>query len=217
MEVFVNPHTRSPAPRARRNLVRNPILSLAMAAALASAAPAVAATIATGTFQSKESGITASGDFEIQETAGKFKLVIKSDFQVSEGPDLFFTFNPLPAAQVTGANAKTYALKIDPQLAALKGAQSFDLPADFAVEKYQSLLIHCWKYNHLYAAAAVKKEASMALGEGSRRPAQAAGVGGPRGNGFRLGREDGRLWTVQDKAGSRRFDFTGRSEALPIR
>lgn len=134
------------------------IAALALVLAFASASRA-ATVLATGTFQSKESGIAANGGFEVVEDAGKFTLNIKGDFQVSEGPDLFFAFHPLAAAAVTGGNAKTGALRIDPKLKSLSGAQSYPLPAGFDLAAYGSLIVHCWKYNHLYAAAAMVKTA----------------------------------------------------------
>ncbi|MDQ3003597.1 MAG: DM13 domain-containing protein [Fibrobacterota bacterium] len=170
------------------------------------AAQAGAAVIATGTFQSKEVGIAAAGNFEIEETGGKFMLVIKADFQVSEGPDLFFVFNPLAAAQVTEANAKTNALKIDPELKSLKGAQTYPLPDDFDLAKYASLIVHCWKYNHLYAAATVKPSAVTVLSPGKAAPAAAM--------------EKAALWRGNGKAlisasDRKRYDLSGRN--LPVR
>jgi hypothetical protein len=171
----------------------------------ASAWPAGAGVIASGTFQSKEAGIAAKGDFEIEEIGGKFKLVIKSGFQVSEGPDLFFAFNPLPASQVTGSNAKTDALRIDPALKSLSGAQTYDLPDDFNVDGYATLIVHCWKYNHLYAAAAVKKSAGTAL-----RPGTAGHKGAtPESTGPSLRGENGKVGI--SAADGRRYDLSGRN------
>jgi hypothetical protein len=121
-----------------------------------------AGVLATGTFKSKDSGIQAAGSFEIVENAGKISLMIKSDFKVSDGPDLYFAFNPLAAAKVTGDNAKTNALRIA-KLKSLSGAQSYDLPADFDLDKYPTLVVHCWQYNHLYAAGVVTKSAAASV------------------------------------------------------
>ena len=140
------------------------LLGFGLALALHLAAEkSMAGVIATGTFQSKESGLIAAGAFEIQEYGGKFTLVVKSDFKVSEGPDLFFAFHPLASASITGSNAKTNAFKVDPKLRNLSGAQTYEIPAGFDVTKYQSIVIHCWQYNHLYAAGALKKADPSAL------------------------------------------------------
>ncbi len=172
-------------------------LAVPAAAILACALPVSATVVAIGKFQSKEAAITAKGGFEIREEKGAFRLVIGGDFVVSEGPDLYFTFNPLPASQVTGSNAKTYALRIDPKVAALSGAQSYDLPSGFDASKYGSLLVHCWQFNHLYAVAAVEKPAASAL----RMPSAAYALRAP-------GRDGGRFWSTRG---------TGRSEARDLR
>lgn len=129
----------------------------------------MAGTLASGTFQSKEAGLIAAGAFEIQENGGKHTLVVKPDFKVSEGPDLYFAFHPLAAAAITGSNAKTNALRVDPMLRSLSGTQTYDIPAGFDLSKFQSIIIHCWKYNHLYAAGALKKsENPSALEAGAK-------------------------------------------------
>lgn len=117
----------------------------------------MAGVLATGTFQSKEAGLIAAGAFEIREDGGKYTLVVKSDFKVSEGPDLFFAFHPLAAAAITGSNAKTNAFRVDPMLRSLSGAQTYEIPEGFDLSRFQSVVIHCWKFNHLYAAGALKK------------------------------------------------------------
>lgn len=129
------------------------------------AEPALAGVVATGNFLSKESGLVAQGAFEIREEAGRHSLVVKAGFQVSEGPDLYFAFHPLAAAQIHGGNAKAGALRVEPMLRALDGAQAYELPAGFDPAKYRSLLIHCWKFNHLYGAGALE-QAPTALGVG---------------------------------------------------
>lgn len=127
------------------------------------ASPLRADVIASGTFVTKESGIEAKGAFEVRKADGKFSLVIKDDFRVSEGPDLYFAFHPLAWAQITGSNAKTSALRVEPGLKSLAGAQSYALPDDFDAGKYPTLIVHCWKYDHLYAAASVTKAAATAI------------------------------------------------------
>lgn len=135
--------------------------------------PIMAGTLASGTFQSKEAGLIAAGAFEIQENGGKHTLVVKPDFKVSEGPDLYLAFHPLAAAAITGSNAKTNALRVDPMLRSLSGAQIYEIPAGFDLSKFQSVIIHCWKYNHLYAAGALKKtEIPSALEVGPRTPSK---------------------------------------------
>lgn len=168
--------------------------------AFAAAAPRAATVLATGTFLSKESGIAAKGAFEVVEDGGKFKLLVKGDFQVSEGPDLFFAFHPLAAPAVTGSNAKTGALRVDPGLSALSGAQSYDLPANFDIKAYGSLIVHCWKYNHLYAAGAVVKSAPSSVR--SQAPGQ--------GKGPAIGCCAKKVQVSRGPADSRRFGVDGR-------
>jgi hypothetical protein len=198
-EVSVNSHARS------ASRIQTLAESLAFCAlflpALSAAAPTI---IATGSFAPLSPGLFASGAFEIRQDAGKYTLALAGEFKVSDGPDLFLTFNPLPVAKVTGENAKTYSLKITPELRSLQGAQTYDLPGDFAVEKYGSLLIYCWKFDHLYAGGEVKKTAATALAaperlagkEGSKKPA--------------LTREGGKMRVLKAGTELRRYDLSGR-------
>lgn len=159
-----------------------------------------ATVVGAGTFQSKEAGITAKGGFEVRQEGYAYTLVIQSDFQVSEGPDLYFAFHPLPAAQVTGGNAKTMALRVDPGLSALNGAQTYKLPDGFDVSMYGSLIVHCWKYNHLYAAAVLQKPAPTGIAfpqVGGRLPEKGVKI------------RSGVAWT----RGSGRYDARGRAAA----
>lgn len=150
-----------PVPGRARASLFLPTLALAGVLVLQpSAEPALAAAntlVSTGSFQSKESGLVAKGAFEIREEGGKHILAVKAGFQVSEGPDLYFAFHPLAAAAVTGGNAKTGALRVEPMLRSLSGAQAYELPAGFDPSKYRSLIIHCWKFNHLYGAGALEQ------------------------------------------------------------
>lgn len=160
--------------------------------------------IATGTFKSKDSGIQAAGGFEIVSESGKTTLRIKSDFKISDGPDLYFAFHPLASAKVTGDNAKTGALRIA-KLKSLTGAQSYDLPADFALDKYPTLIVHCWQYNHLYAAAPVTASAPSTVTRVLPKGSGTSGTGLAKA-GFRVLAYDGR----------RAFDLKGReSVSLP--
>lgn len=154
-----------------------PLALLPILIAFAAGAPRAATVLATGAFQTKESGIAARGAFEVVEDGGKYKLIVKGDFQVSEGPDLYFAFHPLGAPAVTGGNAKTGALRVDPGLRALSGAQSYDLPAGFDIKAYASLIVHCWKYNHLYAAGAVIQSAPSSVKRQSNAQGQSPAIG----------------------------------------
>jgi hypothetical protein len=162
-----------------------------------------AGVVASGSFKSKDSDIQAVGSFEIMEESGKLSLVIKSDFKVSDGPDLFFAFNPLTSDKVNGGNAKTNALKIA-QLKSLKGAQTYDLPADYDVSKYPSLLVHCWQYNHLYAAGTVVQAAAGTMVKGGRT---------------RSVSRDMRLGThrMLARSGEASYELSGRIAADPLR
>jgi hypothetical protein len=146
-----------------------PVFGIFMALHL-SALPGAAEVVASGTFQSKEAGLVAGGTFEVQENAGKYTLVVNSDFKVSEGPDLYFAFHPLAASAVTGGNAKTGAFRVDPMLRSLKGAQTYAIKDGFDPSAYKSVIIHCWKYNHLYAAAVLKPAATTAVKPGGSVP-----------------------------------------------
>lgn len=165
----------------------------------------MAGVVATGTFQSKESGLIAGGAFEIQEYAGKYTLVIKSDFKVSEGPDLYFAFHPLAQASINGGNAKTGTFRVDPMLRSLNGAQTYEIPAGFDPSKYKSIIIHCWKFNHLYAAGTLNLTPTSLQ---RALPGAAAAEQGPA-----LRRKGGKLVLETGKAGKGSLDVTGRRQA----
>lgn len=164
--------------------------------------PIMAGVVASGTFQSKEAGLIAAGAFEIHEDGGRHTLVVKSDFKVSEGPDLFFAFHPLASAAITGSNAKTNALRVDPMLRSLSGAQTYEIPAGFDPSRYRSLVIHCWKYNHLYAAGTLNKA-------GNPSALEAAPKAEPKPAARRLERRGGSL-LLKNGDGKKPVDASGR-------
>jgi hypothetical protein len=150
-------------------------LTLITAMTLAAAEVPRAGVLATGTFQSKEAGLIAGGSFEIREEGGTLSLAVQPDFKVSEGPDLYFAFHPLAASAVTGGNAKSGAVRVDPGLRSLSGAQTYALPSGLDLAQFKSVVIHCWKFNHLYAAAVLKPSAATAI-----RPLPSRGKDGNR-------------------------------------
>lgn len=164
----------------------------------------MAGVVATGTFQSKESGLIAGGAFEIQEYAGKYTLVIKSDFKVSEGPDLYFAFHPLAQASINGGNAKTGTFRVDPMLRSLNGAQSYEIPSGFDPSKYKSIIIHCWKFNHLYAAGTLNLTPTALVPRHAASPAE---------QGPALRRQGGKVVYETGRAGQGSLDVTGRRQA----
>lgn len=149
-------------PNSHKNrFFRSWIVSFAMF--LLSMLPVSARVIATGTLSGKEATIKVAGGYEVHEIMGKFSLVIKSDFNVTNGPDLFFVFHPLASTQITALNAKINVLKVEPGLKSIFGAQSYDLPDDFNLTHYKSLIVHCWGADHIWGVSALLPSTALSI------------------------------------------------------
>jgi hypothetical protein len=135
-----------------------PGLGLALLGLAAAPMESLGQTLAQGAFSTKDPGsVQAGGGFEIRNEGGKFTLRLGGDFRVSPGPDLFFILHPLPAADIHDNNAETNSLRIDPGLKAFSGAETYDLPASLDLSAYKTLIIHCWSFDHLFAAGTLVK------------------------------------------------------------
>lgn len=104
-------------------------------------------------FTGKE-GMAVRGMYRIEDHAGVLRLILDDAFKSDSGPDLHVVLSPIAPGEVSGstAMAEGKALVVG-KLASLTGTQTYDLPADLDFAAYQSVLIQCIKYSHLYAAA----------------------------------------------------------------
>ncbi len=161
------------------SILSAPSTLLTLSGALAcAAAPAFAAdsVLVRGDFQVKDAALQVKGGFEVVATDAGVELRMEEGFAVSSGPDLYFTFSPMAAEALTDGNAKDGALKVEPRLKSLSGAQTYALPEDFSAEAYRSLAIHCWNFSHLYAAADLDAPSSASLKPAKRRSPERAAL-----------------------------------------
>ena len=114
------------------------------------------APIATGRFVSK-GGQETTGTFRIVRVEDDLRLMLDDDFVTDEGPDLHVILSPTKTATASGDNAMAdETAQVVAPLSSLSGAQQFDLPDDIDLRSFQSVLIHCIRFSHLYGAAPLR-------------------------------------------------------------
>lgn len=104
-------------------------------------------------FTGKE-GMAVQGAYRIKDHDGVLRLILDDAFKSDDGPDLHVVLSPVEPGEVSGSTAMAEGKAfVVGKLASLTGNQTYDLPADMDLSAYQSVLIQCIKYAHLYAAA----------------------------------------------------------------
>jgi ketosteroid isomerase-like protein len=116
-----------------------------------------ATVLFAGRFMDK-GGQHTSGTYHIKRRGQALQLVLDHNFKTDEGPDLHVVLSPTTASGVEGDNAMSdeTATVIGP-LVALEGTQVFDVPEEIDLTSFQSVLIHCIQYSHLYGAAPLQQ------------------------------------------------------------
>jgi hypothetical protein len=108
--------------------------------------PVVPATVATGTFAGTDEFHFGSGTATIIETEpGRYHLRLE-DFSVRNGPDLYVYLSPDPDGYADGS-FEVGTLK------ATDGSFGYDLPDGFDPSGFESTLIWCKQFSHLFATA----------------------------------------------------------------
>jgi hypothetical protein len=109
--------------------------------------------LAMGRFADK-GGQQTAGAYRITRTGGDLRLVLADDFATDDGPDLHVVLSPTGAEAASSENATAGGeARVITLLDTLSGAQQYDLPDDLDLRPFQSVLIHCVQYSHLYGAA----------------------------------------------------------------
>ena len=116
-----------------------------------------ATLVASGGFVNK-GGQTTRGAYRIERASGDLRLVLTDDFMTDDAPDLRVLLSPLTVATAENGNANTASLIVAP-LMARRGVQVYDLPDDLDLARFQSVLVHCVTYRHLFGAAPVTRAA----------------------------------------------------------
>lgn len=115
--------------------------------------PATDTVLARAMFVDK-GGQSTDGFYRIERTAaGDLRLVLENDFQTDAGPDLHVLLSPLPVDEAGNGNANGPGARIVAPLMHTSGGQVYDLPDDLPLASFQSVLIHCVQFSHLFGAA----------------------------------------------------------------
>ena len=126
------------------------IAALTTVALLSLVAPALAATLHSGTWTKKSA--SAEGTWTIVEEDGVRYVDLSADFKTKNAPDLKLFFSPKPVSELKNKNATDDALFLT-LLTSHEGAQRYEIPASVDLSAYTSILIHCEKYTKLWCAA----------------------------------------------------------------
>lgn len=109
--------------------------------------------VARGRFTDK-GGQQTSGGYRVESTGGDLQLILEDDFRTDDGPDLHVVLSMVGVEEVESENAAAdvSTLIVSP-LTKLEGEQHYDLPDDLDLSGFNSVLIHCVEFTHLYGAA----------------------------------------------------------------
>ncbi len=110
----------------------------------------------------------AAGNWQLSQEDGRWVVQLSEDFVTKNGPDLHVLLSTKALSEVNNNNANQTSiqaglLKTDDSstfFKKMKGAQRFVLPADFNINAYRSILIHCVQYSHLWAGSDLPKLSS---------------------------------------------------------
>ena len=104
----------------------------------------------------------ASGGWLIVEENNKLYVVLGSQFKTTYGPDLHILLSKKPLQQLTDGNANSSStivglLKTTQEgfSRVIKGPQRLLIPKNINIEDYQSIIIHCVKFSHLWAGSSL--------------------------------------------------------------
>jgi Electron transfer DM13 len=139
------PPTIEPTPSAQGAATAPPLSAPPTAAPTPT--PFVPSTVASGAFEGTDDFHFGTGTATIIEIEpGRYHLRLE-DFSVRNGPDLYVYLSPDPDGYVDGA------LEVG-TLKATDGSFGYDLPDGFDPSGFESTLIWCKQFSHLFATAA---------------------------------------------------------------
>ncbi len=115
--------------------------------------------IASGSFADK-GGQKTSGAYRIEDTGEGLRLALSETFRTDWGPDLHVVLTPTGAPEADDDNAMAAGAHVVDELQSRSGAQTYELEADLDLSAFQSVVIHCIRFTHLYGAAPLALEES---------------------------------------------------------
>lgn len=106
----------------------------------------------------KKAAYTTRGSWSIVSRDDGIYVILDDEFKTKKGPDLFILLSPKSYDEVTDENADVDAYKVA-QLESFKGGAEYRIADDeFDIERYESILIHCVEYSHLWAGSDIDKD-----------------------------------------------------------
>lgn len=115
--------------------------------------------IASGSFTDK-GGQETSGGYRIEDTEEGLRLVLSETFRTDWGPDLHVVLTPTGTPEADNDNVMVTGAHVVDELQSRSGAQTYELEADLDLSAFQSVIIHCIRFTHLYGAAPLTLEES---------------------------------------------------------
>ena len=100
-----------------------------------------------------EGGQETSGAYRIEDTGEGLRLVLSETFRTDWGPDLHVVLTPTGTAEADNDNVMVTGAHVVDELESRSGAQTYELEADLDLSTFQSVIIHCIRFTHLYGAA----------------------------------------------------------------
>lgn len=90
----------------------------------------------------------------VQKTDGNY-VILDKDFKTRSGPDLHLLFSTKKISQLSNSNATPSSVIIG-ELKRSRGAQEFKIKNSINWENYNTIIIHCVTYSHLWAGSNLK-------------------------------------------------------------
>lgn len=114
--------------------------------------PESADIIASGSFTDK-GGQETSGAYRIEDAGEGLQIVFSEAFRTDWGPDLHVVLTPTGTAEADNDNVMVTGAHVVGELQSRSGAQNYALEAAIDLGPFQSVIIHCIRFTHLYGAA----------------------------------------------------------------
>jgi len=110
-----------------------------------------------GEFEAESYFTTFEGHWKIVKKGEVSFLILGEDFEAKKAPDLKIFFSTLEFNDVSAKNASSkqtsYMLA---KLQKPKGSTTYEIPLDFDLSTYKSLVILCEKYKKLWGGSALR-------------------------------------------------------------
>lgn len=108
-----------------------------------------------GSFKAIDPATPTTGTFEITLTDSGRVLRFGDGFQVKPAPDLHVILSLLALNEANNTNATGSGVDLG-LLKSPSGAQEYALPDSVALADYNSILIHCVEYSHLFGGGEIQ-------------------------------------------------------------